>query len=427
MKAVYLYLLCVLSIFLPHYSMSSEKTKFEISYKGDYKVCADRLFSEYIHLIEGKRLALVSNHTGRLSNGKHIADMLHDYQKAELMVLFGMYHNIRILDYSVSRDPQKSVDTETGLIKYSLYFDIHKPTKEMLKDIDLIIFDIQEVGVRFFEHINVLGFVMEAAAENDIEILVLDRPNPISGLIVDGFVSDNEYLYRFNSYGKLPAVHGMTIGEIALMYNGEKMLRGGATANLHVIKLKGWQRSKWFDEIGDNWLKPSPNLITLQSVIAYASTCLFEGLTNISEGRGTDKPFEYIGAPWVDHKKVADLLNELKLPGVNFEPVEFIPERKPFHGSEPLYSGQLCRGIHINIIDRNQFEPFKVGIAMLLAIQILHPDEVIWNAEIINKHAATSRLMQMIKDGKKFEEIYTSWKPELHNFKEVRKRYLFYD
>jgi len=163
---------------------------------------ADRLFSDFSHLIRGKKLALVSNHTGRLSDGTHLADTLFKYPDAELIVLFGMHFNIRSNDYSIPRDQEKDIDAETGLTKYSLYGGTHKPTPEMLEDVEVIVFDIQEVGARFYEHINILGLVMEAAAENDIEVVVLDRPNPITGLNMDGFITDDEFLYGFGAFAK---------------------------------------------------------------------------------------------------------------------------------------------------------------------------------------------------------------------------------
>ncbi len=184
-------------------------------------VGADRLFSEYYHLIKSKKVALVSNHSGRLSNGTHLVDTLFNDPNINLIVLLGMEFNIRSNDYSVKRDEEKDVDLETGLTKYSLYGSNHKPTPEMLKDVEVIVFDIQEVGARFYEHINILGFVMEAAAENNIEIIVLDRPNPITGLKMDGFITDDEFLYNFGSFGKVPVIHGMTMGELAKLYNGK--------------------------------------------------------------------------------------------------------------------------------------------------------------------------------------------------------------
>ena len=392
---------------------------------AEVRVGADRLLPEYSHLINGKRLALVSNHTGRLSNGTHIADALFRYSGAQLKVLFGMEFNIRTNDYSIPRDKEKDIDKETGLVKYSLYGEIHKPTPDMLKDIDVIVFDIQEVGARFYEHVNILGFVMEAAAENNIELVVLDRPNPMTGLKQDGFVPDDEFLYRFGSFGRIPVLHGMTIGELARLYNGEKMLHGGVTATLHVVEMKGWKRSMWYDETGLDWRKPSPNLLTLNSVIAYTGTCLFEGL-NISEGRGTDKPFEYIGAPWIDHRKAADMLNGLKLRGVIFEPVEFTPVRKPHLGRDPELSGQLCKGIFVNITDRNLVEPYRTGIALVWAFHRLYADKMVWDETVIERLTATTRLVKMIRDGKRPEEIFASWSDELARFKGRSKKYMLY-
>ena len=228
------------------YAHKKERVKEQKMFASQYqpvKIGADRLFSEFSHLIKGKKVALVSNHTGRLSNGTHLADTLFNYPHSELIVLFGMHFNIRSNDYSLPKDKEKAIDQETGLTKYSLYDLHHKPTPEMLKDVEVVVFDIQEVGARFYEHINILGFVMEAAAENDIEIVVLDRPNPITGLKMDGFITDDEFLFNFGSFGKVPVLHGMTIGELARLYNGEKMLRSGMQAKLHVIEMLGWKRS----------------------------------------------------------------------------------------------------------------------------------------------------------------------------------------
>ena len=310
-------------------ALNKERVKEQKILASQYqpvKIGADRLFSEFSHLIKGKKVALVSNHTGRLSNGTHLADTLFSYPYSELIVLFGMHFNIRSNDYSLPKDKEKAIDQETGLTKYSLYDLHHKPTPEMLKDVEVIVFDIQEVGARFYEHINILGFVMEAAAENDIEIVVLDRPNPITGLKMDGFITDEEFLFNFGSFGKVPVLHGMTMGELARLYNGENMLRGGMQAKLHVIEMLGWKRSMWYDQTGLKWSKPSPNLPSFESLLTYTGTCLFEGI-NISEGRGTEKPFQYIGAPWVDHDKAASLLNNLNLKGVIFDTLTFIPKK----------------------------------------------------------------------------------------------------
>jgi len=386
---------------------------------------ADRLFSEFSHLIDNKNIALVSNHSGRLSNGTHLADTLANYPNSELLVLFGMNYNIRSNDYSIPKDKEEDVDVQTGLPKYSLYGRNHKPTQQMLKDVDVIIFDIQEVGARFYEHINILGFVMEAAAENDIEVIVLDRPNPITGTKADGFLTDNEFLYGFGAFGKVPVIHGMTIGEIAALYNGEQMLRGKNKAKLHVVQMIGWKRSMWYDETGLEWVKPSPNLPTLEALIAYTGTCLFEGL-NVSAGRGTDKPFQYIGAPWIDNTKVVSLLNEMKLKGVQFDTITFVPKKMPFHSRDPYLTGETCKGIFVKITDRDVFEPYKTGVAMTWSVHEVHPDKVEWNKNVMNRLVSSRQLENMIYGGAHPAEIFKSWEQELMEFRQISQNYLLY-
>ncbi|SDM66599.1 exo-beta-N-acetylmuramidase NamZ family protein [Kriegella aquimaris] len=393
--------------------------------KGPVKVGADRLFSEYAHLIKGKKLALVSNHTGRLSNGVHLADSLFNYPHSELIALFGMHFNIRTNDYSIPKDKEVDIDVETGLPKYSLYGSHHKPTPQMLKDVQVIIFDIQEVGARFYEHVNILGFVMEAAAENDIEVVVLDRPNPITGVKMDGFLTGKQFLFGFGAFGKIPVIHGMTIGELANLYNGENMLRGRKKAKLHVIEMLGWKRSMWLDQTGLKWVKPSPNLPSLESLIAYTGTCLFEGL-NISAGRGTEKPFQYIGAPWINNDRVVELLNNLKLKGVQFDTVTFTPKKMSFHGSTPYLGGEVCKGIYVNITNRDFFESYKAGIAMVWAIHKVHPDQMEWNKKVMDRLISTKRLEDMIYGDAHPYEIFASWQPELSEFKEIGKNYFLY-
>ena len=409
-------------------ALNKERVKEQKILASQYqpvKIGADRLFSEFSHLIKGKKVALVSNHTGRLSNGTHLADTLFSYPYSELIVLFGMHFNIRSNDYSLPKDKEKAIDQETGLTKYSLYDLHHKPTPEMLKDVEVIVFDIQEVGARFYEHINILGFVMEAAAENDIEIVVLDRPNPITGLKMDGFITDEEFLFNFGSFGKVPVLHGMTMGELARLYNGENMLRGGMQAKLHVIEMLGWKRSMWYDQTGLKWSKPSPNLPSFESLLTYTGTCLFEGI-NISEGRGTEKPFQYIGAPWVDHDKAASLLNNLNLKGVIFDTLTFIPKKMPFHSRDPYLAGEVCNGLFVRITDRDLFESYKTGIAMVWAIYKLHPDKMEWDERTMNRLVATRRLDIMIHEGANPSEIFALWEQELIEFKELRQTYLLY-
>lgn len=388
-------------------------------------VGADRLLTEFAHLIDGKAVALVANHTSRLSDGTHLADALHAHEGAELVVLFGMNYDIRTNDYALPRQEQGAVDAPTGAPKYSLYGETHKPTPAMLQGVEVVVFDIQEVGARFYEHINILGFVMEAAAEQGIFVVVLDRPNPLTGLHMDGFVTDEAHRYGFGAYAPVPVLHGLTMGELARLYNGERMLRGGVTADLHVVEMKGWQRSMWFDETGLPWMKPSPNLPTLRSVVAYAGTCLFEGV-NLSEGRGTEKPFEYIGATWLDHEAVTARLNELGLEGVRFEPIVFTPVRAPFHGRDPYLTGARVRGVYVNVTDRDSFQPYRAGIAMLWAVHALHADRLEWDEAVMARLTATPRVVEMIRGGSHPGEIFAAWESEVAAFKEMSRKYWLY-
>ncbi|MBK1438541.1 DUF1343 domain-containing protein [Parapedobacter sp. ISTM3] len=386
---------------------------------------ADRLFGEYIHLISGKRVALVSNHSGRLADGTHLADALYAHPDVQLEVLFGMEFDIRSNDYAIPRDPQKTIDTPTGVTKYSLYGDIHKPTAAMLGEAEVIVFDIQEVGLRFYEHVNILGFVMEAAAEQGLEVIVLDRPNPLNGIDMDGFVTDDKYRYTFGAYGKIPIRHGMTMGELAKLYIGERLLRVEDAPKLHVVPMKGWRRSMWFDDTGLPWRKPSPNLLTLDAVMAYEGTCLFEGF-NVSEGRGTARPFEYIGAPWLDNFQVVRLMDSLGFDGVDFESVTFEPTQMPFLSRPPEFNETHCNGVYLRIRDRNVSAGYRIGIALVWAINRLHPDKLVWNEQVLYRLTGTDRLISMIKAGKTPADIYQSWEAEVTHFKQMRTPYLMY-
>lgn len=389
------------------------------------EVGADRLFGEFASLIRGKSVALVANHSARLADGTHLADALFRYKDTKLKVLFGMNYDVRSNDYSATPDSAVAIDKTTGLTKYDLYGESHKPTPKMLEGVDVVIFDIQEVGARFYEHINILAFVMEAAAEQGIRVVVLDRPNPITGLKQDGFVTDDAAQYRFGSYAKVPVVHGMTIGELAKLYVGEKMIRGTKPVLLDVVPMKGWKRSMWYDETGLPWRKPSPNLLTLESLLAYVGTCLFESL-NVSEGRGTDTPFEIVGAPFLDNKKAVELLKGVGLKGVTFEAVDFTPVQKPYHGRPPKLAGELLHGIRMHVTDRNAFEPYRAGISLVWAVNKLHADKLVWNDAVLDRLVATPRLKTMLLAGNSPQQIFASWSGELAAFKKRSAPYLMY-
>jgi uncharacterized protein YbbC (DUF1343 family) len=385
------------------------------------KVGADILLSKQISLVEGKRVGLVTNHTALLASGKHLVDALFADKRTNLTTLFGPEHGIRGA-VSDGKSIHSDFDSQTGLPVYSLYGEVNKPTLRMLENVDVLLFDIQDIGARFYTYASTMSLAMEAAAEKGIPLIVLDRPNPIGGMRVDGFILDDS-LRSFVGLHRIPIQHGMTIGELATMVNENGWLKNGVKANLTVVKLEGWERNQWSDETGIQWVKPSPNMMTLATAAVYPGTCLFEG-TNLSEGRGTDRPFEYIGAPFIDGKRWAMELNKDMLAGVQFEAVEFVPNEIPHVASNPKHQGKKCGGVFVKVVNRRTFEPIRTTVAMLASAKKLFP-EFRWKA-YIDKLAGTPRLRLMIDAGNSTDETVASWAIELRTFVQLRKKYLLY-
>jgi uncharacterized protein YbbC (DUF1343 family) len=277
---------------------------------------------------------------------------------------------------------------------YSLYGSRRKPTKEMLDGIDMIIYDIQDIGARFYTYISTLGLVMEAAAELNIPIIVLDRPNPIRGDIVEGPILDLKYQSFIGKY-PIPIRYGWTIGELAEKIILEKWIH--PTPKLITIPMEGWNASLWYDETTLPWVKPSPNIPNLETALIYPGMCLLEG-TNISEGRGTDKPFKWFGAPWINSKNLSQELNKLKLSGVVFVPKSFTPISIPGVADKPKYENQLCHGIEIRIIDRNKYNSVKTGISILKKINKLYPDFLIIKETRLNKLWGSDTLLKTLQE-----------------------------
>jgi len=390
--------------------------------QGKVKTGADLLLEKHIKLIEGKRVGLVTNHTAVLSNGKHLADAIHEDGRATLVALFGQEHGVRG-DAPAGDEITDTVDAKTGVPAYSLYGTINKPTKEMLKDVDVLIFDLQDVGVRFYTYISTLSYAMEAAAENKIPYIVLDRPNPIRGTWVEGFNRDDS-LRSFVGLHPITMAHGMTIGELATMYNNEGWLKGGIKADLKVVKMEGWKRSMWFDQTGLKWLPPSPNIVTLDAAILYPGTCLFEG-ANISEGRGTMNPFELIGAPYIDGTAWAKALAAENVKGVTFVPTDFTPKCIPNMATRPKRLGEKCGGVLVKVTNREVLEPVKVAVAMLVTAKKLYPDSLKWRGSI-NRLSGTPAFKQAIDAGASVEKIVGMWKNDVEKFKKVRAKHLLY-
>ncbi len=396
-----------------------------MSAKGPLKVIvgADMLFETRTDLIDGKRIGLITNHTALLADGTHLADALHEYGDAKLVALFGPEHGIRG-DASDGSTVNDTLDAKTGVPVYSLYGKVNKPTPEMLKNVDVLVYDIQDVGARFYTFISTMFLCMEAAAEMHIPFVVLDRPNPIGGIKASGPIRLDS-LKTFVGWAPIPIMHGMTVGELAVMANLQAWLKERKTARLTVVKMENWRRSQWYDETQLRWTKPSPNMRSLETATVYPGMCLLEG-TNVSEGRGTELPFENIGAPWINGKDLAKQLNAQGLPGVQFEQTEFTPQEIPNVASHPKYSGQLCGGILLKVTDRKKFDAVKCGIAVVSGIHTLYQDSLIFRERGFDRLAGTPLIRQAVLDGKSAGEIVSLWRDELEEFNKLRNKSFLY-
>ena len=361
--------------------------------KVHIKTGIDILLDKKQNLIADKRIALVTNQTGVDQYGIANYKRLMDLEKIKLEVVFSPEHGI-------FGETDKEVTYNDGIKNlpkiYSLYGAVRKPTREMLDGIDIIIYDIQDIGARFYTYISTLGLVMEAAAELNIPVLVLDRPNPIRGDIVEGPILDIEYQSFIGKY-PIPIRYGWTVAELAEKIIQENWIN--PTPQLTVIPMEGWNTSLWYDETTLPWIKPSPNIPNLETALIYPGMCLLEG-TNVSEGRGTNHPFQWFGAPWIDSRVLSQKLNNLKLSGVVFVPKSFTPISIPGVADKPKYENQLCYGIEIRVIDRNKFNSVKSGVNILKTINEMYPDSLIIKEKRLNKLWGSDTLLKELKEKK---------------------------
>lgn len=387
------------------------------------KVGAEQLLSKgFEHLIKGKRVGLVTNHTGLLPNGEHLIDLINDHPESELTLLFGPEHGLRGEEDTHVAD---GTDPKTKLPIISLYGKTRKPTPEMLDKVDVLIFDIQDIGARYYTYIKTMLQVQEAAAENGKPFIVLDRPNAISAEYVDGPVG--RALDPETGVGVIPVTHGMTIGELAKMYNGEREEKGLKKADLTVIPLQNYNRQQWYDETGLPWVKPSPNMLTLQTATVYPATTLLEG-TNYSEARGTLYPFEHFGAPWVNGKKLAEHLNNYGLEGVEFRPTTFVPDSivDGIKIYPPKFLGEKVNGVEMIITNRDNFKSAEAGIYILHALKTLYPEKFEWRKQRIDGLLGTSDVREQLDAGTHPKEIIEKWQSDLDSFRKKREKYLLY-
>jgi uncharacterized protein YbbC (DUF1343 family) len=361
--------------------------------------------------LSGLRVGLITNHTGVTRDGTSTIDVLAGLGSIELVALFSPEHGIR----GVAADGERidsSVDPETGLPIHSLYGETRKPTAEMLEGVDALLFDIQDVGARQYTYVYTMALGMEAAREQGIPFYVLDRPNPIGGLAVEGNLLDPAFATFVGMY-PIPTRHGMTAGELAQLFNEEF----GIGADLTVVPVEGWTREIWFDETGLPWINPSPNIRRLEAAIHYPGTVFLEG-TNLLE-RGTDRPFEQTGAPWLDAPAVAAEMNAMRLPGVRFEALTLQVEP-----TARKFAGQTVPGIRLHTTDRVSYQPVRSTLLLLDAIRRRHPEEFAWSATM-DRLSGTDRARLAIDAGT-LPDFLASWATDEERFRGLRQRYLMY-
>jgi uncharacterized protein YbbC (DUF1343 family) len=368
----------------------------------------DVLERDGFRALRGRRIGLITNATGVDRAGRRTIDVLRGAPDVELRALFSPEHGLQTRADGPVAD---SADARTGLPIHSLYGDHRRPTARSLRDLDALVFDLQDAGARFFTYVTTLGYALEAASEHHLRMIVLDRPNPIGGVAVEGPLLDPART-SFTGYHPLPIRHGMTLGELARLFNEERRIG----ADLEIIRMEGWRRGDTIDRTGLAWIDLSPNLRSLPGAVLYPGVALIE-LTNVSVGRGTGRPFEQIGAPWIDGPALAAALTARALPGVRFQATSFTPNAS-------THAGAACSGVAITLVDPARAEPVKLGIALAQDLLRLHgdafqPGKVL---ALLGNRAAFAALSR----GEPLERVAGTWAHDLDAFLGIRRRYLLY-
>ncbi|ALC92876.1 hypothetical protein AM500_17745 [Bacillus sp. FJAT-18017] len=381
------------------------------------RIGLDVFFEKYVGKFTGKRLGLVTNMTGVNQRLVPTIDLFHGHPDLHLTALYAPEHGIRG-SAKEGEKVQSAIDPYTGLTVYSLYGASKKPTKEMLESVDVVFFDLQDIGARYYTFIYTMASMMEACAESGKHFVVLDRPNPISGITVEGNLVEEQFRSFVGLY-PIPNRHGMTVGEIALLYKHEF----GIDCDLTVIPMEGWNRELYYDETGLFWIPPTPNTTGIDMATLYPGTCLVEG-TNLSEGRGTTRPFEYVGAPYIDGYKLARAFNDKQLPGVLARPVSFIPTYQK-------HKEEACEGVQLHVVDRRELHSLKTGLALLEIIAELFPNDFAYVQYGENQRymfdllAGTDRLRNIILNGQ-VKDFLEQCEQQSEAFKKQRNPYLLY-
>jgi len=386
------------------------------------KVGLDVFLLNHLSKLEGKRVGIITNQTGMASSGEHIVDILSSIEDLSIGALYAPEHGIRG-DLPDATKMASYVDKRTGLQVWSLYGEHLKPTQEMLEDVDVLIYDVQDVGARFYTFISTMGLAMEAASENGKPFIVLDRPNPINGVIIEGPIIEKQHFSFVGQY-PIPVRYGMTPGELAWMIKGEKWMKGMDELDLKVIPMEGWQRTMWYDQTGLPWTRPSPNIPSILTAAVYPGLCLIEAL-NLSEGRGTMRPFEQIGAPWINSYELAETMNFLRLPGIYFKPITFTPVTLPHAAPWNKYKDQDVNGLNLIITDRERVRPLQVIVYLLVALKKHYPAELELRKNL-ERLIGISSFRRSIDDLRSPEDILAEWEPGILAFNKSREKYLLY-
>jgi uncharacterized protein YbbC (DUF1343 family) len=378
------------------------------THAGRVQVGLDVLEAEKFAPLRGKHVGIITNHTGQDYQGRTIIELLAHASGVQVVALFSPEHGIA---GHADENVASSQDPSTGLPIYSLYGDTRRPTDEMLKGIDALVFDVQDAGVRFYTYTTTMGYCMEEAAKRGISFYVLDRPNPINGDTIEGPMLDPDKT-AFVAYYPIPVRYGLTIGELAQLYNGEKQLH----CDLHVIAMKNWHRNYFYESTGLRWIPPSPNLRTLKGAILYPGLEVLQD-AGVSVGRGTEAPFEEFGAPWIDGEEVAAALNARNLPGLRFSNQPYVPVMG-------LYAGRRCGGVGIRVTDRAAVRSMTMGLEVAAVLLKKYPDhfELAKTITLFGNDATIAAL----KAGTPVEQIVAGWSVDLAAFDQVRRKYFLY-
>lgn len=377
----------------------------------------ENFLQNHLSLVKGKKVGLVTNPSGVDRSLNSTADVFFEHPEVNLTALFGPEHGIRGAIYAGEKVSDE-VDPHTGLPVFSLYGNHRKPTAEMLRNVDVLMVDIQDIGIRAYTFIYTMAKVMEAAAEFDKAVIVLDRPNPLGGIAIEGNLVQ-EGFFSFVGMYPIPYRHGMTIGELAKLFNREFKIN----CDLTVIPMRNWERNMFWDDTELPWVPTSPHVPHWETTLFMSATGLFGELRTLSEGVGYTSPFEITGAPWIDGERLADALNQLEIEGIIFRPLYF----KPYYAS---FKGEVCQGVQLHLTDRRKFDSFLTGLHIMQTIIALYPEQDLFanqdRINMFNKVTGCDYIMRDLKAGRPVADIQAKWLAELNEFKKLRGEYLLY-